>query len=65
VDGAFWFTFAGFGYPHHTDPRYDLDCASFGVLKILDGATGETYPGMPWEPKQSFYALADCYARSN
>jgi len=35
MDGAFWFTFAGFGYPHHTDPRYDLDCASFGVVKIL------------------------------
>ncbi|MGZ3679558.1 MAG: abortive infection protein [Ktedonobacterales bacterium] len=62
VDGAFWFTFAAYGNPHHADPRYDLDCASYGVVKILDGATGETYPAMPWEPKQSFYALANAYS---
>src|SRR5690348_3925827 len=64
VDGAFWFTFAAYGYPHHADPRYDLDCASFGVVKLLDGATGTAYSDMPWEPKQSFYALAERYARS-
>jgi hypothetical protein len=29
----------------------------------LDGATGVAYPGLPWEPKHSFYALADYYAR--
>jgi hypothetical protein len=63
VDGAFWFTFAGYGYPHHADPRHDLDSASYGVVKILDGATGETYPGMPWEPKRSFYTLAEYYGR--
>ncbi|MGZ3585062.1 MAG: abortive infection protein, partial [Ktedonobacterales bacterium] len=62
VDGAFWFTFAAYGNPHHADPRYDLDCASYGVVKILDGATGETYPAMPWEPKRSFYALANAYS---
>ena len=62
VNGAFWFTFAGYGNPHHADPRYDLDCASYGIVKILDGATGETYPDMPWEPKQSFYMLANAYS---
>lgn len=64
VDGAFWFTFAGYEYPYHSDPHYDLDCASYGVVKMLDGgATGEAYPGMPWEPKRSFYALAEYYGR--
>jgi hypothetical protein len=63
VDGAFWFTFAGYGNPYHPDPRYDLDCASYGVIKILEGATGAAYPGMTWEPKQSYYALADYYMR--
>jgi hypothetical protein len=63
VDGAFWFTFAGYANPHRADPRYDLDCASFGVVKILDGATGTTYPDMPWEPKRSFAALAARYGR--
>lgn len=65
VDGAFWFTFAGFGNPYHADPRYDLDSASYGVVKILDGATGAAYPGLPWEPKRSFHALAEHYARSS
>lgn len=64
VDGAFWFTFASFGNPYHEDPRRDLDRASHGVVKILDGATGRAYPNMPWEPKRSFYALADYYGRS-
>lgn len=64
VDGAFWFTFAGYEYPHHDDPRFDLDCASYGVVKMLDGATGEAYPGMPWEPKRSFNALAEYYAKA-
>ena len=61
VDGAFWFTFAGFEYPHSEDPWYDLDCASFGVVKMLDGG-GRAYPGLPWEPKRAFHALAECYA---
>jgi hypothetical protein len=30
---------------------------------MLYGATGATYPGLPWEPKRSFYALAGCYRR--
>ena len=61
VDGAFWFTFASFGNPYHSNPRYDLDCASYGVVKMLDGARGATYPDMPWEPKESFSALARSY----
>ena len=66
VEGAFWYTFASYGYPHRAgDPHHDLDCASFGVVKMLDGARGATYPGMPWEPKRSFYALADYYGRAD
>ena len=40
VDGAFWFTFAGYERPHRADPRHDLDLASFGLVKVLDGPTG-------------------------
>ena len=65
VDGGFWFTFASYGNPFHADPQHDLDCASFGVVKILDGANGTTYPDMPWEPKLSFTALAEYYAQSS
>lgn len=50
VDTAFWFTFAGYTYPHHTDPRLDLDMASYGVCKVMPDGT--------LAPKQSFHALA-------
>jgi len=53
VDTAFWFTFAGYEAPHHTDPRFDLDMASYGVYKLMpDGGLA---------PKQSFHAMAKAY----
>ncbi|GIF67329.1 hypothetical protein Ais01nite_53640 [Asanoa ishikariensis] len=53
VDTAFWFTFASYGSPHHTDPRFDLDMASYGVCKLMpDGSLA---------PKQSFHAMAEAY----
>ena len=45
--------------------RADLDLASAGVVKALDGQGGARspgggrYPSMPWEPKTAFDALAD------
>jgi hypothetical protein len=65
VEGAFWFTFASYIYPWNHDPRHDLDSAAYGVVRILDGATGEQYPRMPWEPKLAFYALAERYAQTD
>lgn len=63
VDSAFVFLFALDGYPHRPDgdPRYDLDMASPAIVKMLDGRHGETYPAMPWEPKEAFIALAGFY----
>jgi hypothetical protein len=63
VDSAFVFTFALHGFPHRPDgdPREDLDLASFGIVKVLDGRHGGAYPDMAWEPKAAFRALADCY----
>ncbi|MDQ7810972.1 hypothetical protein Q5425_45230 [Amycolatopsis sp. A133] len=56
VDTAFWFTFAGYEYPHHTDPRFDLDVASYGVCKLMpDGSLA---------PKRSFHAMAEAYRSS-
>jgi hypothetical protein len=65
VEGAFWFTFASYTYPYNPDPRHDLDSAAYGVVRMLEGRTGEQYPGMPWEPKQAFYALAERYAQTD
>jgi hypothetical protein len=63
VDSTFVFAFALHGFPYRPggDPRDDLDLASFGIVKMLDGRNGDTYPGLPWEPKAAFTALADCY----
>jgi hypothetical protein len=63
VDSAFVFAFALHGYPHRPDgdPRDDLDLASYGIVKMLEGRRGDAYPDMPWEPKAAFTALADFY----
>jgi hypothetical protein len=63
VDSAFVFLFALDNLPHRPDgdPREDLDLASLGIVKMLEGRRGDTYPDMPWEPKAAFTAVADCY----
>jgi hypothetical protein len=62
VDGAFWFTFIMPSYPFHEEALFDLDRASFGVVRALPDQYGTAYGDMPWEPKQSFAALARYYA---
>ena len=66
VDSAFVFLFALENLPHRPggDPRFDLDLASLGVVKVLDGGNGHTYPDMPWEPKRAFAAVAARFADS-
>jgi len=62
VDAAFVFNFAGYNLPHDQDPQFDLDMASYGVVKVLgDGMRVATYSGMPWEPKQGFAAVKSAY----
>ena len=57
------FLFALSNFPHcpDGDPRADLDLASLGIVKILEGRRGETYPDMAWEPKAAFNAVAEHY----
>ncbi|MFF8102857.1 hypothetical protein ACF07S_24465 [Streptomyces sp. NPDC016640] len=53
VHGCFVFTFAMPGFPHHGDPRLDLDKAGFGVMAVTgDGAR---------RPKEAFHEVARCY----
>ncbi|WP_327104130.1 hypothetical protein [Nonomuraea glycinis] len=63
VDSAFVFTFALYDHVHRPDgdPREDLDLASYGIVKVYEDRLGVTYPGLPWEPKAAFTALADHY----
>jgi hypothetical protein len=64
VDGAFVHLFALHNLPHRPDgdPRDDLDLASLGIVKVLDGRNGDTYPDMPWEPKAAFATIAERYS---
>jgi hypothetical protein len=43
VDAAFVYTFARYDLPHH--PYLDLDRASAGVVKVLDGQSGAIRTG--------------------
>ncbi|MDT0268577.1 hypothetical protein RM844_20020 [Streptomyces sp. DSM 44915] len=63
VDSAFVFLFALPGYPHRPDgdPRDDLDRAGLGIVRLLEGRRGQTYPDMEWEPKAAFSAVAQRY----
>ncbi|WJH36983.1 hypothetical protein N6H14_15645 [Paenibacillus sp. CC-CFT747] len=63
VYGAFWFTFVMPTYPYDENPAHDLDRASYALVRTLKGQTGTAYPGMPWEPKKAFYALAERYRK--
>ena len=35
--------------------------ASPGIVKVLEGRHGDTYPDMEWEPKAAFTTVAECY----
>lgn len=65
IDAAFVNTFARYDLTHNdADDDRDFDKASFGIVKVLDGGrTGAAYPGLPWEPKAAFHAIAS-YGRS-
>lgn len=63
VDSTFVFLFALNNFPHRPDghPRDDLDLASLGIVKVLEGRHGDTYPDMTWEPKAGFTTVAEWY----
>jgi len=62
VEGAFAFTFVSPSYPYHPNPLYDLDMASYSVVKSYADCTGNAYQNMRWEPKESFFELAQFYS---
>lgn len=63
VDSIFVFTFVSPALTYNKDPRFDLDMASYSLVKSYMSEHGRTYPDMTWEPKQSFHAVADYYAK--
>jgi len=70
VDGAFVFTFVQ--PPQFQDEAekqmlknvaFDLDIVNYSLVKSsVEGRHGTFYPDVPWEPKESFNAVAEYYA---
>jgi hypothetical protein len=58
LQAVFVFTFSNPAYKYNKDPVYDLDLASYGIVKPVDESA---YKGLHWVPKESFYRLADYY----
>ncbi len=65
VDGAFVCTFAEQLSTYSPDPRHDLDMGALSLVKTFTRGHGTTYPDLPWEPKESFHAVARYYADSS
>jgi hypothetical protein len=64
IDGAFVFTFVSPSYPYSDDPMFDLDMASYSIVKTYPDRQGTAYPGLPWDPKRSFASLAEHYSKN-
>jgi hypothetical protein len=63
VDGTFVFTFVSPALTYNENPKFDLDMASYSLVKSYADKHGVTFPDMTWEPKESFRAVADYYAK--
>jgi hypothetical protein len=63
VAGALLSTFVTPQSLTNDDPRYDIDMDSMSLVKSLPGRRhGTAYRDMPWEPKESFAAVARHFA---
>ncbi|ADB49531.1 hypothetical protein [Conexibacter woesei] len=49
--------------PHRRDPRYDLDLASYAIVKPIWRTRERPTAGWHWERKEAFRAVARHYAR--
>jgi hypothetical protein len=61
IHGAFVFEFVEPTYPHSSDPRRDLDMASFGIVKVCPNGEGDPDGAVHWEPKLAFHEIARRY----
>jgi hypothetical protein len=59
---VFVFTFINPSLKFNSDPRYDLDMASYGIVKPVDDTDAGSYKNLPWKPKDAFNRLAVYYS---
>lgn len=61
VDGVFVFTFVSPSYPSNIDSRYDLDTASYSLVRTWTTGNETARSQLQWEPKEAFHAVARHY----
>ena len=61
VSGAFVFTFVQPSLVYDEDPKYDLDMASYGIVRMVKPQSAPSHDPS-WVPKMSFYMLRDYYS---
>jgi hypothetical protein len=61
VHGAYVFDFLQAANPHAADPLFDLDMASYGIVKPEPFQSGDV--SIRWARKQAFQTVADVYRR--
>jgi len=62
VFAAFVFTFMTGNYIYSDDPRFDLDLASYGIVKVISDRREGYEKQVPWVPKLAFYRLGKIYS---
>jgi hypothetical protein len=60
---ALAFTFVSPEAEHHPEPRYDLDMASYAIVKPIRERPGDPESDWHWEPKEAFHTLARAYRK--
>ncbi|MFE9643913.1 abortive phage infection protein [Streptomyces sp. NPDC006365] len=66
LHAAMAFEFVTADAPHRPDnPRYDLDMASYGLVKPIKDRPDDPASDWHWEPKQAFHAVARHYGRAH
>jgi hypothetical protein len=64
LDSATVYQFVTPDAPHRRDYRYDLDLASYGIVKPIWATRDRPTPRWHWEPKEAFRALAHEYRQA-
>lgn len=61
IHGAFVFDFIMPNKPFSPNPQYDLDMASYGIVKVYPDDSEKPYASGYWEPKTAFKEIAKFY----
>jgi hypothetical protein len=64
LDSATVYQFVTPDAPHRREPRYDLDMASYGIVKPVWATRDRPTARWRWEPKEAFRALAHEYRQA-